>query len=356
MKILSALGLFLLAAHLLWAQPQPSFQFYPSVSVYDLPTYDAAFNLLFTRNFEYRDTRDGWVEVERMKKSGSWVLDYLYVATVMSYPLSIEERDSIWEELKKYSHHTQMPDRSYIMEPGKILELYDVYQASSYTLLDLNRDSIVDLMMIPRIYSGQLGWKIFANQGDHYEFMITGAGSFVEFIEQDQRMTLRYLYTHLAPGEPIFTQTLEWDFQNQDCWPTPKLYYARQTQMPGAFYEQPVPFKLRRNADVHTSPQAIYGQMDVESLRLPRTHTIEGNIVAQFKKYAGGYVLGQQDGWSFVVFEPSDKLYQSSLSHSMDFNCNGPGALFEPNCDRPFITGWIPSTYIAGEDDFTGFD
>jgi hypothetical protein len=204
-------------------------------------------------------------------------------------------------------------------------------------LIDFNKDGIVDMWVLQEIMFGpSLGHYIFIRKNDVPVKIISGSGGFVKLKKlPDGKTVLTYSFIRIEDSESLITTHFVFNPVTKQTEAF-KLYHNAATVLPPLTQ----PFKtFTATASLNSlrfSPTVIARLKDEDTTY----HPARGNLVAEWKKDAKGYVLATRQNWAFVAFLPDTlHLKNSYLGHGMDSVPNQDYTHYYPN--QAYLCGWI---------------
>jgi hypothetical protein len=224
--------------------------------------------------------------------------------------------------------------------------------AYDFRCLDLDADKRIDLIVFSQVYFGPSPGLVFYGwNGSTYSYLFDCSGAIGRIERLGDKLYFRYVVTIIDPSETEILASLVYDFKAKACSLESKLYYAQKTRFPKALI-RPEPFELSAAAVLRVDPRIdnTENKKDANGYdNYETTRTLNGNVVAEMPRSAGGFILAREGAWAFAAFSTRVMPTDHSLHHGME-----PGtfdkqtAAFTPTyMPTQYFCGWIESKFLG---------
>jgi hypothetical protein len=343
-------GFVLIGLELGWvlnsfAQTVPSFAF-PQSPRNDTTYQTQADEHLFKYRLPLSPTKRKRL-LQELRDSQIKLIDYFELAKLLEIPIELDEKQKILHHLQAEKDSFNLETwQEFLNDPNQKSVDYsvgNVVEERFYPIFDFNRDGKVDMIIFPQVYFGpSLGYKMYARQGNKFEYVFDNSGNFSEVKVGKNQTILRFQVMIIESSETEISQTIIFDHLRNQCTAQPKLYYATQTKLPKQL-TTPILVSLKQASELRFSPQINNTPLDTtETVFDTLTRVLKGNIVAEYRANDQAYQLATEGEWALVAFLPRNPPIRTSLRHGLDDSYyDDKGNLIQKSRIQPYLVGWV---------------
>ncbi|MDH5681257.1 MAG: hypothetical protein OEZ36_06705 [Spirochaetota bacterium] len=196
---------------------------------------------------------------------------------------------------------------------------YQTVYESKAKVLDIDRDNVPDMIIIPNVYFGPSPGDItlIRNGPSDYTQYYSIAGEMRFILRKPQGDTLFYYncYTIESESEPLILY-ISYYHKKFRAFSLQKTYYFPGLTLP-KMTRKPVATILKSPGDLRYSPKADNSPSTKKNSVSGKVFTIRGNVFARLKGNAKAYIIARQGRWQFVAVD-SRYILNTTLYHGMD--------------------------------------